>query len=324
MNAIEHLKNYILKRVIKKVHFNKRTLSFVEDKTDLTDGILSSLIQECAKYGLDESDARNLITQTINNINLNPSINKITHNVDITHIPVGQHFKLTFDVGIVGLLSMELLCVEQNAFVVVKSTISGLIPFDVVSSVQQQWNIGHCLQFKVFRKGQSFPNTNSFLQIGKYVYMDSYTPSYIHKLFDSGDDYTFEGFNIKRNTTGVKYINSIHKINGYPSFFTFEKDNDPKTSIFIITPNEDLNTATLELNVYYINELLYKKENCDECIFRLLDCCECINEGISHTVENLRKMTRIELIEPGVVQCSNIGLPNAYWFITAKPVIKFF
>ena len=58
MTSNESLRNFILQKIIRKVRLNKKTFSFVEDQTELSDELLSTLISECAKYGFKESDAR--------------------------------------------------------------------------------------------------------------------------------------------------------------------------------------------------------------------------------------------------------------------------
>ena len=154
MTSNESLRNYILQKIIKRVHLNKKTLSFVEDQTELSDELLGTLIKECAKYGFKESDARTFITQTAENITYNPSILKIHQSLTVDEIEVGQHLSLFFRNKIQGLLSMDLVCLEQNCFFVIKSSIPGLIPLDIVNSMQTDWNMGFSVRFRVERNGK--------------------------------------------------------------------------------------------------------------------------------------------------------------------------
>lgn len=316
MTSNESLRNYILQKIIKRVHLNKKTLSFVEDQTELSDELLGTLIKECAKYGFKESDARTFITQTAENITYNPSILKIHQSLTVDEIEVGQHLSLFFRNKIQGLLSMDLVCLEQNCFFVIKSSIPGLIPLDIVNSMQTDWNMGFSVRFRVERNGKQYPNKNSFLQIGTLESINMYQPSYINKLFDSEDDYTYEGYLLKSHATGNKYVNSYQLKDGRFVFTASNEDDIPKDSLFIICPNEDKDTATLLLNTDYINDTLKNGDN--SFISNVLGCCE-----LSNAVTQGSLIVKVIMEEPGVLQCNDLSASEAFWFITAKPIISF-
>ena len=316
MTSNESLRNYILKKIIKRVHLNKKTLTFVEDQTELSDELLCTLIKECAKYGFQESDARTFITQTANNITYNPSINKINHSITVDEIEVGQRLSLFFRNKSHGLLSMDLVCLERNYFFVIKSSVPGMIPLDIVNSMQTDWNMGFNVSFRVERNGKQHPNKNAFLQIGPLECINLYQPSYIYHLFDSEEDYSYEGYLVKCHATGNKYINTPQLKEGKIVFLASSEDDTPKESFFIICPNEDKDTATLLLNTDYINDSL--RNGNKGLISMVLSCCEHTN-----TVTQSSLATKVVMEEPGVLQCNDLSSSEAFWFVTAKPIISF-
>ena len=316
MTSNESLRNFILQKIIRKVRLNKKTFSFVEDQTELSDELLSTLISECAKYGFKESDARTFITQTANNITYNPSIKKISQNIAINDIAVGQHFCVHFRNKYHGKISLNLVCLEQNCFFVNKSSIPGIVSLDIVNSMQQDWNLGFDVTLRIERNGKQHPNEMTFVRIGSLESIDLYQPSFINKLFDSEEDYTYEGYLLKSHTTGNKYVNSPTILNGRYVFSPCTEDDIPKDSIFVICPNEDKDTATLLVNTEYINELL--RDGKQQKLLKNLYCCTIS----SNTLENDYK--KIIMEEPGVLHCNDLNSSEAFWFITAKPIISFY
>lgn len=315
MTGNESLRNFILQKVIKKVRLNKKTFSFVEDQTELSDKLLSTLINECAKYGFKESDARTFITQTANNIAYNPSIKKINQNITINDIAVGQHFCVHFRNKHHGILSLNLVCLEQNCFFVNKSSIPGIASLDIINSMQQDWNIGFDVTLRIERNGKQHPNEMTFVRIGSLESIDLYLPSFINILFDSEEDYSYEGYLLKSHTTGNKYVNTPRLVNGRYIFSPSTEDDIPKDSIFVICPNDDKDTATLLVNTEYINELL--RDGNQQKLLKNLCCCAIS----SNLFENEFKTVIME--EPGVLQCNDLNSSEAFWFITAKPIISF-
>ncbi len=313
----EYLRNFILQNTIEEAHYNVETREWTMDKTIMTDELLGTLFYECAKYGLNEMEARSLITQTTGSVNVSPSIVKVAQNVEVSNIPVGRHLKIMFNVEEKGTLGLEMLCVERNKFVVLNTDIPGIAPFDIVSPAQYKWNIGCVLQFEVERNGEKYPGEGLLLQIGTYQYMDEYLPSYIHKLYDTGKTFSYDEYVIKENTSGIKYVNTVEEKDGKLVFHAKENDEMPKKSLFRIIPNKDCDTATLELNVDYINELISQGQT--KTMQQLRKCCISKKNGKSPS-----SPVRIECTEPGTLQCSDISSSDAYWTITAKPVIKIY
>ena len=121
---------------------------------------------------------------------------------------------------------------------------------------------------------------------------------------------------LKSHTTGNKYVNSPTILNGRYVFSPCTEDDIPKDSIFVICPNEDKDTATLLVNTEYINELL--RDGKQQKLLKNLYCCTIS----SNTLENDYK--KIIMEEPGVLQCNDLNSSEAFWFITAKPIISFY
>lgn len=315
MTSNENLRNYILQKIIKGLHLNKKTFSFLEDKIELSDTLLSALIKECAKYGFNDSNARVFITQTANNITYNPSIELINNNLNANSIEVGQYFRMNFSNEKYGLLFLELVCLELNCFLVIKSTVPGVIPLDVLHSEQQVWNIGYDTRFAVERKGKRYPYSDSYLIIGKFNNINLYQPSFMYKIFDSEEDYSYNGYILKCHTTGNKYVNIPKTKDGKIIFLANEDDEIPKDSLFVIRPNEDKDTATLELNTDYINAIIDSGKK--DLLENIRCCCESKND--------IPKSNNFKIImeEPGGLQCNNVSSTEAFWFVTSKPIISF-
>lgn len=317
MATNEYLRNYILRNVIKKVHIDKNTLTLNEDKTELTDRLLGTLLKECAKYGLDEESSRTFITQTTENINSSPSIIRESNCIRVSDIAIGQHFKLFFKVEKIGLMSIEVVCMENNTFLVLRSDIPGLAHKDVLYSLFDTWSVGYELCFNVERNGKRYPNNDSSFQIGVYQYMEKFNPSYIHLLFDTEDTYSFEEYVIKRNTKEIKYANKVKAINNQITI-TCAENIAPTSALFIVTPNEDGDTATLTLNIDYIKEQFAKKKR--SVLNSISMCCDI---GDDFKYQDIGEIKEIREDEPGAVQCNDLSALKAIWTVTAKPIIRF-
>lgn len=308
------LRNYIVKRLVSKVHIDKSTLTLIEDKTELTDSLLHELINECSKYGLNESAARSLITQIAGNVNCNPSVKTERYSLNVDNIVVGEHLKLNFVVESIGCIYLDLICIERNSFLIIDTSVPGTRIMDILISKNKLLNIGYDLQFCVKRNGKRYPDKEKYLQIGKFDSADRFEKSYLHYLFDSDEDYSYASIQDKSRREGYQYFDSVIQEEDKLVFKSNEESYIPKVSLYVIEPNKsNKSSAMLLINGDFIRRSM-KTRNYE--FVDNLNLCVDIS-GKSLTVEDFEWMKNIKYVEPAFLKKEGKD-----WMIISKPLIR--
>lgn len=239
-------------------------------KIDLDNATLAAIKAEGAKYGLSEQDAVNELRLADEKVIFNPSLTRDYTSRRVGHFKVGERFDLIFEHPELGECVLALLATGRHEYMVIESSVGGLVYRDMVYPLHSSLNMGHPMFFDVERDGKRITTDKWCLSPGKLKYIERHTPAAIFDILDADTDYRHDGKNVKpeqkptdkkagrkepdlrkNNEPAPKLPKEAFHVSfpqeGVPMEWTVAmmKESGPG-SPFIITPSG--NKATIEIN----------------------------------------------------------------------------
>lgn len=317
---LKYFEKYIIKQVVNMVGYSPERDEYDFNHIHLTDDIMQEIEAEGRRYGIQDTELQQVITQTIDHIRVEPSVNVKYGNITLDSLKVGQHLRLKIAHPDKGEHSIDMLFLQPEQFFVLTSDIPGLVYEDVLISIDKVWNTSYDIEFKVMRGGELVPNSATILHLGKLESVEFFTPSIVHEIMDADNTFTFDEVETKDilyDSTNTKKYYLWMPTGWSPILFKWQEgDLQDVNSPFIIFDNPEDTEANLMVNPKFsITEI---SEGVDQLVSIISDCCVCRNEQ-----PPLRKMKGIKTVKLGILKRNDDQLYTKEWVVVVKPQIKY-
>lgn len=177
--------DYIIRTIVDTVDYDAEKNAYIVNNVSINDDIISRIIQEAKRYDIDETTARQTITQLALSIKVNAIISIEQGSVHVKDIKQGQIFILYFRDERYGRLRVELMSLNTcSYYLVLSSDISGLQFGDVLKSKNSLWSHSFAIDFNISRNRKAFPESNTYISISKFEAIEYYNPTHVHEVLD--------------------------------------------------------------------------------------------------------------------------------------------
>lgn len=182
-NAIQ-FNNFIIGKIIKSIHYDVVKNVIRLDEVSISEDEIEEIVVEGERHNLDRNQVIELIQVLSENISFNPSIESDYSTIDINHIERGKYLRVYFDIDNIGCHYIGLVYLCENQFLVIDSTIGCVQYSDIIESTNKLWHPSHSVDFIIKRNNIRFPNSKSYLRVGKIEKVDWFTPAYVYDIIN--------------------------------------------------------------------------------------------------------------------------------------------
>jgi len=319
-DKLKYFEKYIIKKVVNMVGYSPERDEYDFNHIHLTDDMMQEIEAEGRRYGIQDTELQQVITQTLDHIRVDPSVNVKYGNITLESLKTGQHLRLKIVHPEKGEHHIDMLVLQPEKFFVLSSDISGLVFEDVLVPMDKVWNATYNIDFMVMRSGKQVPNSVTTLHLEKFESVEFYTPSLVHEIMDADNTFTYADLkseNLQENVN-AKWYYLWMPVGWSPVRFRWQEgDSQDVNSPFIVIDNEEEQESNLMVNTKF--SFTDKSEGIDQLLSILMDCCVCRNGLPSST----RELKGIKTVKYGTLKKDINELYSKEWSIVAKPQIKF-
>lgn len=177
--------NFILGKIIKSIHYDVVNNDIRLDEISVSEEEIEEIITAGERQNLNRKQVIDLIKVLSENVSFNPSIDSDYSSVDVSQIEKGKYLRVYFNIDQLGNHYIDLVYLCENLFFVIDSTIGCVQYSDIIESTNRFWHPSHSIDFIVKRNNIRFPNSKSYLRIGKVERVDWYTPAYVYEIINN-------------------------------------------------------------------------------------------------------------------------------------------
>lgn len=329
MGNNDQLIRFIIKNLVRKVEYDVDKDRFSINRIDISDELITRIIDEGAQYGLGPDETRELISRVASDLQIAPFIDRSTSRTRVKEIQTGVHFRLNFKNEHLGPLTLEALCLETGSFFVLESDIPGLCHGDRIVSVNKVWNISYEVSFVVFRNGTTrFPDEYSLLTPGKLESIDYFHQSPVYEILDAQQQFTKAELEQKTDSKPESRKRLKNRYVWAPKLFdpiifslNLQSDTEEANASFLIQPGRK-NPDQAKLVVNPELDLPEDETKRKYVLWAILQCCTVNGDaGMSTDMNNI---FAIETLKAGKIKKTNANDTQELWLLTEKPVIRIF
>lgn len=190
---------FIVRNIVDSIEYLPESDEYRIRRVPISDDLLNRITEEGERYGLMHDESLRLVRRISENIDMKPHKNIHKGQFIASDVPIGQHFEVRFNHPDKGENYIELLCTDEQVFIVLSSSITGLNTLDKLIPITLHWNPDFFIDFLVYRKNVRYPDEKTRLQIGKFSHIIVFEPSIVFEVLDSDRNFSFiEGQNMDR------------------------------------------------------------------------------------------------------------------------------
>ncbi|MBR4564103.1 MAG: hypothetical protein IKO26_06610 [Paludibacteraceae bacterium] len=301
---ISNFQKYIIRNIVKSVEYDALLDSYTFNRCEISDDLISIIVQEGKRYGMSEQEVRQFIALTASNIKPQPTTDKFVTNFDISKVTFGAHIRIEINHPIKGLQWVECIKLKQSLFVL-SSSISGILFGTRITPQTKFWAIGCFVDFSFQLANESLPIKSLILRLGEIKAIELYSPSIVHEILDSSKAFTIDEEKeakkqtkkltiTQRETELLSLIDTISE--------SVEKQNIKSDYLTLKSLFVELNLSSYLLNILIANIKNYStapkinSELFDEhfFVYKQMDNSQIddLNEKLQLTNSNLIKITK--------------------------------
>lgn len=312
--------NFIIKKIVTGVFYDTSTLSLCFNKVVASERMLEEIYAEAQNYGYSEEEITITIDSAIRRITHTTHKENVYSNINLSRLAIGQHIRIVMWEPSYGEMSLELLNLAKNLFLVLSSDDNSLLKDDELISCSDVWNVNSCIEFAVLRNQVRFPNNSTIYKTSPVLYWEFIYPSSIYEVYDSESDFRFTE---QQEEVDDNNVQQMIVFSWYPSIespiVAFEDlgmsvDNNAP---YIIMPDSKGNIATFYLNMDWLSISQY---HLDEFV-------ENQRSRLTYELENEQdesmKISQLKVIRPGTLRRTlDVEIGKYIWIIKEKMLLK--
>ena len=197
---ISNFQKFIIQNIVQSVEYDALLDSYTFNRCEISDDLISIIVQEGKRYGMSEQEARQYITLTASNIKTSPYAKKIVSDFDFASIPFGTHIRIDIEHPIQGHQWLEGIKLKKSLFLL-NSSIRGLYYGVRIYPQTEIWSSGFYINFEYQPDRSPVIIQNLVLSIGKLSYIQLFYPSVVHEIIDSQRTFAKDEQNTNKGRT---------------------------------------------------------------------------------------------------------------------------
>lgn len=318
--------NFIIKNIVAGVFYDTSTLSLCFNKVVASGKMMEEIYVEAQNYGYSEEETALSIESAIRRITQVPNKEIIYSNTDLSRFVIGQHMRIVMCDPDCGEMSLELLNLAKNLFLVLNSDDNSLLKDDELISCSNVWHVNSCIEFTVLRNQARFPNDTTVYRTSPVIYWELIHPSSVYEVYDSESDFRFAE---QQEEADDNMHQMVKLFSWYPSIespmVAFEdlQVSSGNNAPYIIMPDRKGNIATFYPNTDWLS---VSRAN-------IIDFVENPRSGLTYEMDNeyeqhflLKEhffIRQLEVVRPGVLRRILDAETGKYiWIVKEKMLLK--
>lgn len=329
MGNNDQLIRFIIKNLVRKVEYDVDKDRFSINRIDISDELITRIVDEGAQYGLASDETRELISRVASDLQIAPFIDRSTSRTRVETLQTGSHLRLNFRNDHLGPLMLEALCLKAGNLFVLESNIPGIRHGDRIVSINKVWNISYEVDFVVFRNGTTrFPDEYSVLTPGKLESIDYFHQSPVYEILDAQQQFTkaeLEQITASepkaRKRSENRYVWAPKLFDPIVFSLNPQSDTEEANATFLIQPGRK-NPGQAKLVVNPDLDLSGEETKRKYVLQAILQCCTM--SGDTDKAHKTEDIFAIETIKAGKIKKINTNDAQELWLLTEKPEIRIF
>lgn len=318
---IENFEKFIIKHIVNTVDYHPEKDEYEINRIHISDDILKTIEDEGLRYGFNKNNVGDIVLQVSENIRTTPAVQLRYDSINVKELVVGQHFQINILHPEKGAHYVELLTINKYVYYVLSSDIPGVCYGDELHALDKIWNNGYYADFSIKHANSVQTNKDKILRLGNLQNIEMYSPSVVHEILDSEENFSYETAIANKKTTIGKPNDCTYYFwipnKWKPITFCWKGgDVQDETSAFVVVDNEDSDSAKIIINKSF--KLPTEEKKLNALMEILFDCCKWKNAF--NGIEGLKS---IKTVKAGKVRRVVSEIVFKAWELENKPLIKF-